>query len=124
MAKKIIVVDDEEDILLLMRRILENRNYEVALSKNGQELFTRLKTERPDLIILDVMMPGISGFEVCRQLKSLPETKQIPVLLLTVLMDKNDVRRGMASGADAYLNKPFDPDLLIREIDGILQKGN
>ncbi|MCD4814122.1 response regulator [bacterium] len=122
MKKKIIVVDDEKDILGLVEKILAFNNYSVALAKDGSELLEKLETFHPDLIILDVMMPGFDGYEICRRLKSEDATKAIPVMLLTVLADPSNIQKGKDAGATAYLTKPFEPRELEREIKKILNE--
>lgn len=120
MKKKILIVDDEKDIRSLIEKILGNISYEVSQAKDGQEMFNLLEKNKPDLILLDVMMPGVNGYEICHLLKRNPDTASIPVVLLTVLSGPQDASKGMAMGAAAYLTKPFDPDDLGQEIEHIL----
>lgn len=121
MTKKILVVDDEQDILKLIEKILSDAAYEIILAKNGDEMFELLQKSKPDLILLDVMMPGINGYEICHLLKNNSETAHIPVVMLTVLSGPQDASKGMSMGAEAYLAKPFDPDELGREIKRVLK---
>lgn len=120
--KTILIADDEEDILALVEKILTQENYRVLTARNGRELFKLLDESTPDLILLDVMMPTMDGYEVCHQLKTSPATKHIPVVMLTVLATPNNIRKGMEMGAAAYLTKPFDPSILGREIKSLLKK--
>jgi len=122
MKKTILVVDDEQDILNLVGKILSREEYDLLLAKAGQAMFEFLRTAKPDMILLDVMMPGIDGYEICRQLKSNPETASIPVMFLTVLTNPKDVKHAFTLGASAYLTKPFDPSDLDQEIRIVLQK--
>jgi len=119
-SKTILVVDDEEEILTLVSKIL-SEDYRVERARNGLEMFQVLESVKPDLILLDVMMPASEGYELCRQLKSASATQDIPVVLLTVLATPASVRKGMEMGASAYLTKPFDPFVLGREIKTLLQ---
>ncbi|MEW6516345.1 MAG: response regulator [candidate division FCPU426 bacterium] len=120
MNKTIVVVDDEKDIRGLIDIILSAQRYTVIPAKSGQELFDVLARIRPDLILLDVMMPGLDGFEVCGRLKQSPATRDIPVVMLTVMADPREVQKGWEAGADAYLTKPFEPQEFEREIRAIL----
>jgi CheY-like chemotaxis protein len=106
----------------LIEKILDREEYNLLLAGEGSELFRILETAKPDLILLDVMMPGIDGYEVCQRLKADPKTTDIPVMFLTVLTHPNDVKRALTLGASAYLTKPFDPSDLDKEIRTVLQK--
>lgn len=120
MRKKIIIVDDEKDIRSLIEKILGEDSYDILQAKDGQELFDLLEKNQPDLILLDVMMPGVNGYEICHLLKRNSDTAAIPVVMLTVLSGPQDASKGMAMGASAYLTKPFDPDDLGQEIENII----
>ncbi|MCK5243539.1 response regulator [bacterium] len=122
MKKTIVVVDDEEDILGLIEKILSSNSYSVLLAKNGKELFELLSRIKPDLIVLDVMMPGKDGYAICGHLKQKLETKDIPIMMLTVLADSSHVEKGKKMGAAAYLTKPFEPRELERQIKKILSE--
>ncbi len=124
MKKKILIVDDEKDIRSLIEKILGEGAYDIFQAKDGQDMFDFLKDNKPDLILLDVMMPGINGYDICHMLKRNPETSTIPVVMLTVLSGPQDASKGMAMGASAYLTKPFDPDDLGYEIENILNANN
>ena len=110
--KKIVVVDDNDDFVTLVRGILESKGYGVNSANNGQELFSHLKNEKPDLIILDIMMPQMNGLEVLSRLKSIPETASIPVILVTAKGQYNDVLKGYQLGTDYYISKPFTSEAL------------
>jgi DNA-binding response OmpR family regulator len=120
--KTIVVVDDEKDILGLIEKILAFNNYSILLAKDGKELFEILDRTTPDLIILDVMMPGKDGYDICAVLKEKPETKEIPVMMLTVLADPVHIEKGKKLGVVAYLTKPFEPRELEQQIKNILSE--
>ena len=121
MGKKIMVVDDEESLIELVRAILENEGYEVISAMNGEEALEKLKTVKPDLILLDMMMPGMSGREVCERIRKNPKTKDLKVAFLTVAKFSEtgkDVLKKMK--VIDYITKPFDNDGLIRRIKKIV----
>ncbi len=113
---KILVVDDEPDILEVARIILEKKGYEVITAKDGNEALEKVSASKPDLIILDIIMPRKSGLEVCKILKSDPETASIPILMFTVLGRNRDREQGLKAGADDYLVKPFSAEELVNII--------
>ena len=113
MARKILTCDDEKHIVRLIQVNLERQGYEVITAFNGVECLEKVKEDRPDLIVLDVMMPEMTGFEVLEALKSNPETEAIPVIMLTARAQDSDVLRGWQSGVECYLTKPFNPMELI-----------
>ncbi len=109
MAKKILAVDDEKAIVRLVQVNLEREGYEVVTAYDGREALEKVASERPDLVVLDVMMPYMDGFEVLQQLRKDPNTRDIPVIMLTAKAQDADVFRGWQSGVDCYLTKPFNP---------------
>ena len=113
MSKKILIVDDEPNILLLMEEILEElvEDYGVSLlmAKNGEEALKFIQAERPNLVFLDVMMPKISGLEICQIIKNQPELCDIYIIMLTAKGQEFDKKNGIAMGADFYITKPFHP---------------
>ena len=113
MAKKILAVDDEKHILRLVQINLEKAGYEVVTGTNGREAIEKVRSEKPELIVMDVMMPEMDGFEALKQLKSDPATADIPVIMLTAKAQDADVFHGWQSGADLYLTKPFNPMELL-----------
>jgi len=113
MARKILTCDDEKHIVRLIQVNLERQGYEVITAYNGVECLEKVQEDRPDLIVLDVMMPEMSGFEVLEKLKSNPDTETIPVIMLTARAQDVDVLRGWQSGVECYLTKPFNPMELI-----------
>lgn len=126
MMKKILVADDELDIRNLAKIILEENGYQVSLAANGAEALQKAENELPDLILLDVVMPARTGWEVCKTLKSQEKTKHIPVVIFTVLsrLLGDDVSRKHAeeSGCDGYLAKPFNTDQLLTEVKKYLDQ--
>ena len=107
MSRRILVVDDDPRLLHVVAMYLSIEGYEVDTASNGDEGLRLLEQRRPDLVILDVMMPGIDGLEACRRIKSNPETRAIPVVLFTALSRTDDVENGRAAGANRFINKPF-----------------
>lgn len=118
--KRILVVDDEMYIVNILDFTLATDGLEVVSAANGEEALRKAMERTPDLIILDVMMPKIDGFEVCRALKAKEETKDIPVILLTAKDRDVDKEKGKEAGADLYVTKPFSPTRLLDEVRGLL----
>lgn len=112
---KILIVDDVMSNVLLLKVILKNEKYKIVTANNGMEALSQVKVEKPDLILLDVMMPDLSGFEVCERLKKDKETAEIPIMFLTSLNNTSDIVKGFQVGANDFLSKPFNrEELLIR----------
>lgn len=111
--KKILAVDDERHIVRLIQVNLERAGYEVSTAYDGLEALRAIEEDRPDLIVLDVMMPQLDGFETLKRLKANPNTADIPVIMLTAKSQDADVFRGWQSGVDCYLTKPFNPMELL-----------
>jgi len=119
--KKILAVDDERHIVRLVQVNLERAGYQVISAFDGKEALKKVESEKPDLIVLDVMMPHMDGFEVLKRLKSDDKTKNIPVVMLTAKAQDADVFRGWASGVDCYLTKPFNPIELLTFVKRIFE---
>jgi DNA-binding response OmpR family regulator len=117
---KVLVVDDEVYILHILDFSLGAEGFEVITAADGEQALAKARAERPDLIVMDIMMPRLDGYETCRRLKSYPETREIPVLLLTARGREEDRQKGIDCGADDYITKPFSPNKLIRRVSGIL----
>lgn len=113
MPKKILAVDDERAIVRLVQINLERHGYQVVTAYDGKEALEKVASEKPDLVVLDVMMPYMDGFEVLQQLRKNPETRDLPVIMLTAKAQDTDVFRGYTSGVDLYLTKPFNPMELV-----------
>ena len=122
MAKKILVIDDEQDLVELIKMRLETSGFEVVVAYDGQEGLTKAKKESPDLIILDLMMPKIDGYKVCRMLKFDEKYKKIPIILFTARAQESDKKTGQEVGADAYITKPFEPQVLLEKIKELLEE--
>ena len=124
MAKKhVLIVDDEEDILELVRYNLERSAYACACAVTGTEAIRVAHSHLPDLVLLDLMLPGLDGFEVCTLLKHDPKTRHIPIIMLTAKGSEADVVRGLETGADDYITKPFSPKVLVARVAAVLRRG-
>lgn len=122
MAKKILVVDDEPSIVSLLKSRLEASQYEVITAKDGQEAIEKTSQEKPDLIILDIMLPKIDGYMVASMLKSDEKTRDIPIVMLTARNLAQDIKAGMESGAVSYVQKPFNSDVLLGMIPTLINQ--
>ncbi len=116
MAYKILVVDDEPMIVRLMEFILARQGHEVIVAVNGEEALEKIRAHRPDLVLLDIMMPRIDGYEVAQQLRADPETASVPIIMLSAKAQEEDIRRGAEVGVDAYVTKPFSPEHLVQVV--------
>lgn len=124
MTASILIVEDEEPIQILLTYNLQAEGFRARATANGEDVAHMVNEERPDLIVLDWMLPGISGIEVCRLLRSRPETRDIPVIMLTARGEENERVRGLATGADDYIVKPFSVPELLARIKTILRRVN
>ena len=127
MAKKILLVDDDPDFLEAVSLILKPKKFDVVTAYDGTDGLKKAKSEKPDLIVLDVMMPEKDGYAVCRELKSSPQMSHIPVLLLTAVASHIPTTRytqemGLETEADDYLDKPVEPEVLVKRIETLLSK--
>src|SRR5207248_11674307 len=120
-ASSILVVDDNADNALLMRELLSSKGYEVAVALHVEQAEQKIRQHHPDLVLLDVVMPGKSGYELCRELKDDPATRLIPVVMITGLTDREDKVRGIEAGADDFLNKPIYPEELFARVQSLLK---
>ncbi len=119
---KVLLAEDEEDIQKVARMSLQfQARWEVVVASNGEECLKKVGAERPDLILLDAMMPRMDGYETCRRLKADPATRDIPVIFLTAKAQESEIRKGLELGAVGYLVKPFDPMRLVSQIRQILE---
>lgn len=120
--RKVLLAEDEEDIQKVARMSLQfQARWEVVVVSNGEECLAKVNSERPDLILLDAMMPRMDGYETCRRLKADPATRDIPVIFLTAKAQESEIRKGLDLGAVGYLVKPFDPMRLAAQIRQILE---
>ena len=118
---KILIVDDEEDILDLLQYNLSREDFETVVARDGEEALAKAGQERPDLIILDIMMPKLDGLEVCRRLRQDAELRTIPILMLTARAEEGDHVRGLDVGADIYLAKPISVPVLLSQTKALLR---
>lgn len=121
---KVLVVDDNEQNLELIVAYLEEIDCQVQSAPGGQEALNMIRADQPDLVLLDVMMPKISGFEVCRRLKSDPATAEIPVIMVTALTEMGDIERAIDSGTDDFLSKPVNKWELVTRVKTMLKLKN
>ena len=121
---KILIVEDEEPLALLLRYNLEAEGYDVETIARGDEADTRLREAAPDLVVLDWMLPGLSGIELCRRLRSRPESKALPIIMLTARGEESERVRGLATGADDYIVKPFSVPELIARVRALLRRAS
>jgi len=116
MTYKILVVDDEPTIVRLMEFILARQGHEMLVAVNGQEALEKVRQHAPDLILLDIMMPRIDGYEVARTLRADPATAALPIIMLSAKAQEEDIRKGRDVGVDEYITKPFSPEHLVRVV--------
>lgn len=122
MTKKIVLAEDEPQIARLIEFKLKKEGYEVTWKENGEEALKAIKADKPDLILLDIMMPVMDGYEVLRRLKEDENLKSIPVIMLTARAQERDVVKGIDMGAEDYITKPFHPAELLARVKRILGK--
>jgi DNA-binding response OmpR family regulator len=120
--KKILVVDDEADLVETLRFPLEMEGFNVLVSYNGEDALNQARKENPDLILLDLMLPKLDGYKVCRLLKFDERYKHIPIVMLTAKTQEKDKLLGKETGADEYITKPFDIDELMKKVKAYLNK--
>jgi two-component system phosphate regulon response regulator PhoB len=124
MNPRILIVEDEEALTLLLRYNLEAAGYEVETVARGDEADVRLREGNPDLVILDWMLPGLSGIELCRRLRARPDTRQLPIIMLTARGEESERVRGLATGADDYVVKPFSVPELVARVSALLRRAS
>ncbi|MGB3865461.1 MAG: phosphate regulon transcriptional regulator PhoB [Xanthobacteraceae bacterium] len=122
MKARILVVEDEEALTTLLRYNLEAQGYEVETVARGDEADVRLQESVPDLAVLDWMLPGLSGIELCRRLRARPATRQLPIIMLTARGEESERVRGLATGADDYIVKPFSVPELVARVQALLRR--
>jgi two-component system alkaline phosphatase synthesis response regulator PhoP len=120
--EKVLAVDDEEDILELLKFNLSREGYQVLCAESGEQALRLVRSGNPDLIVLDLMLPGIDGLEVTRRLKNDPDTKNIPIVMLTAKGEEADIVTGLELGADDYITKPFSPRILVARVRAVLRR--
>ena len=120
--KKILIVEDEEDIAQLVKLYLEKDGFRAAIAKTGIEGLKLIKTDRPDMVILDLMLPEMDGLEVCKKIRSALDTALLPVLMLTSKAEESDTIIGLELGADDYVTKPFSPKVLVARVKALFRR--
>ena len=120
MGKKVFIADDESGFVATLKSRLEFEGYDITTAPDGKAALEQIPVEKPDLVLLDIMMPNVNGYQVCRELKEDPDTSSIPILMLTAKSQESDKFWGMEAGADDYMTKPFDMDELIKKIERLL----
>ena len=121
MAKKILIVDDEPNIVISLEFLMKREGFDVSIANDGEEAVHSIRSGRPDLVLLDVMMPKKNGFEVCQEIKADPELKGVRILMLTAKGRDTEVSKGLALGADAYMTKPFSTKELVERVRSMLE---
>ena len=121
MDKKVLIADDEQNIIISLEFLMKREGYQVEVANDGEEAVRRIRASRPDLVLLDVMMPKKSGFEVCQEIRSDPEMAGIRILMLTAKGRDTEVAKGLALGADAYMTKPFSTRELVDKVRSLLE---
>jgi len=120
MAKRVLIVDDEPNILASLEFLIEQAGLQVQVARDGREALDRAASFRPDLILLDVMMPGLSGYEVCQRLRADPQQQSLRILMLSAKGRDVEVAKGLELGADAYITKPFSTRELVAKVRELL----
>ena len=122
MNKKILIADDEQNIVISLEFLMKREGFEVVVANDGEEAIRRIRADQPDLVLLDVMMPKKSGFEVCQEIRSDPEMAGVRILMLTAKGRDTEVAKGLALGADAYMTKPFSTRELVDKVRSMLEQ--
>lgn len=120
MIKKVLIADDEQNIVISLDFLLRREGFEVLVAADGEEAIAKIRSDRPDLVLLDVMMPKMNGFDVCQALRADPELASIRVLMLTAKGRDTEVTKGLGLGADAYMTKPFSTKELVVKVRTLL----
>jgi DNA-binding response OmpR family regulator len=122
MPKEILIVDDEPDVVVPIQFLMEQQGYRVMAGERGEDALDLIYHYKPDLVILDIMLPGIDGYEVCEIIRLDPNYRDVRVMFLTAKGREVDIAKGLALGADAYLTKPFSNDELVAKVKELLEK--
>jgi len=122
MKKRILLVEDEKDLVMAVKFRLEESNYEVSVAYDGQDGLDKARREKPDLILLDLMLPKMNGYKICGLLKSDIRYNKIPIVMFTARAQESDKALGEEVGADAYITKPFEPDILLGKIKELIKE--
>ena len=124
MSNKILVIEDDPNALRLIEYALEQEGYQTVSAKDGLEGVRKAQDESPDLIILDIMLPGLDGYDVCHELRQKPETSILPILITSAKARQEDRNVGIRLGADDYLTKPIDPSIVVDKVKDLLNSAN
>lgn len=122
--RKILIADDEPNIVTALEFLLKRAGYEVRSATNGEEALALVESFAPDLVLIDIMMPGKSGYEVCQKMRERPEWRQIKIVMVTAKGREAEVSKGLSLGADLYVTKPFSTQELIAAVDRLLASGS
>ena len=122
MNKKILIADDEQNIVISLEFLMKREGFEVLVANDGEEAIKRIRADQPDLVLLDVMMPKKSGFEVCQEVKADPTLGGVRILMLTAKGRDTELAKGLALGADAYMTKPFSTRELVDKVRSLLEQ--
>ena len=122
-SRKVLIVDDEPNIVTALEFLLRRSGYDVRLATNGAEALEQVDSYRPDVVLLDVMMPVKSGYEVCQKLRERPELSQVKIVMLSAKGSEAEINKGLSLGADLYITKPFSTQDLVATIDRLFQSG-
>jgi DNA-binding response OmpR family regulator len=120
MAKKILIADDEQNIVISLEFLMNREGFTVCIAADGQEAIDKVRSETPDLVLLDIMMPRKNGYEVCQEIRSDPQLQGTRILMLTAKGREMEVTKGLAMGADAYMTKPFSTRELVTRVKSLL----
>ncbi|MCC7059376.1 MAG: response regulator [Burkholderiaceae bacterium] len=123
MGQRILIADDEANIVVSLEYMMKRAGYEVLIARDGREALGMIERERPDLVLLDAMMPGMSGFDVCQAVRASEALRDTRILMITAKGRETDLARGMGVGGDAYLTKPFSTRLLLGKVQELLAAG-
>lgn len=121
MSKKILIVDDEPSIVISLEFLMQQKGYKLEVARTGEEAMQAIHDFVPDLVLLDVMLPSKNGFEICQYVRSKPEMAAMKIILLTAKGRKQDIEKGLAIGADAYMTKPFSTKELVQTVEDMLK---
>lgn len=122
MNKKILIADDEQNIVISLEFLMKREGFDVVVANDGEEAVERIRSEHPDLVLLDVMMPKKTGFEVCQEVKADASLAAVRILMLTAKGRDTEVAKGLALGADAYMTKPFSTRELVNKVRSLLEQ--
>src|SRR5262244_4185375 len=121
-ARKVLIVEDENDILQLVKMYLEKEGFRTVTASDGTQALKQVRSERPDLVVLDLMLPEIDGLEVCKRLRVAPQTAMVPIIMLTAKSEESDTVVGLELGADDYVGKPFSPRALVARVKALFRR--